>query len=404
MVSHLSRRRVLAGCGALAGSVLVSQRVIDRASKIGAPSQNNDTFDWPMEQHDSGGTSYAPDARPPKDGVRVRWKHQIQRSLSVRPSPIVANGLVYGVGDDLICIDTASGHVVFRINREFNTPPAVTHARAYQSPTLVFGTTSGAVGLHARGGIAVGSNRIGLIRWKTSWKDGLFTVGMTRKRPVAVDGTVFVTGGGHLHAIDGSSGRLRWQTPSGADRPVIHDGTVYVADYQRGVIGYDTTTGEQTRSIERLGAISVTATTDGLIVTDSARLYGLDYDGTVRWEYEYAPVDWSIEEGSLAVADGVAYTWSSDGILAINATDGTELWQNKAIQMAAPRSAPIAVADGIVYVPANRHGLTAIDTTDGHVRWRFTLDSKHMRWSPVALAGRTLYVLGNGTLYALEER
>lgn len=357
-----------------------------------------------MEQHDPGGTSYAPDARPPKDGVYVRWKHQIQRSLTFYPSPIVADGLVYSVGNELVCIDAASGDIVFRVDHEFSTPPAVTHARAYQSPTLAFGTASGAVGLHAQGGLTVGSNRIGLIRWRTSREEGnpLFTVGETRKRPVAADGTVFVTGGGRLRAIDGSSGRIRWQTPRRSNRPVIHDGTVYVADYQKGIIGYDTTTGEQTLSIGKAGAVSVTATTDDLIVTANSGLYGLDYDGTVRWEY--APDNWPIAKGSLAVADGIAYTWSSDGILALNATDGTELWRSTAVQMASSRSAPLAIADGIVYVPANRHGLAAVDATDGHVRWRFTLDSEHMTWSPVALAGKTLYVLGNGTLYALEER
>lgn len=392
------------GCGALAVSVPVSQKVIDGAARISAAPQNNDASDWPMEQHDPGGTSYAPDARPPTEGVRVRWKQQIRRTISFYPSPIVANGLVYCAGRELVCVDAASGDVVFRIDREFSHPPAVTHARAYQSPTLVFSIGTGAVGLHARGGITVGSHRIGLTRWRASRDDdpSLITVGEAQNIPIAVNGTVFVTGGGRLRAIDGSSGRIRWQTPRGSNRPVVHDGTIYVADYQRGIIGYDTTTGEQTRSIGKAGAVSATATTDGLIVTASSGLYGLGYDGTVRWEY--ASDDWSIAEGSLAVAGGVAYTWSSDGILAINVTDGTELWRSNAVQMGSSRSAPLAVGDGCVYIPSNRHGLAAVDATDGHVRWRFTLESEYMMWSSVALAGKTLYVLGNGTLYALEER
>ncbi len=356
-----------------------------------------------MEQHDPGGTGYAPDARPPKDGVRVRWKHQIQRSLSFFPSPIVANGLVYCTGRELVCVDAASGDVVFRIDREFNSPPAITHARAYQSPTLVFSTVSGAVGLHPRGGIAIGGNRIGRTRWQTrgSGDTPIFT-GENRKIPIAVDGTVFVTGGGYLRAIDGSSGRIRWQTANNSNRPVIHEGTVYVADYQKGIIEYDTTTGEHTRSIGKAGAVSVTATTDGLIGIWSGSLYGLNYDGTVRWAH--TPEKWSITTRALAVADGVAYICSSDGLLAINATDGTELWRSEAVQMASSRSASLAVADGCIYVPANRRGLAAVDITDGHVRWRFTLESEHTTWSPVALAGKTIYVLGNGTLYALEER
>lgn len=358
-----------------------------------------------MNQHDPGGTSYAPGASPPKDGVRVRWKQQLQRTLSFHPAPIVANGLVYGVGKELVCVDAASGDVVFRIDRDFRNPPAVTHARAYQSPTLAFGITTGAVGLHARGGTTVGSNRIGLIRWWARREEdnpSLFTFEATQNIPVAVNGTVFVTGGGSLRAIDGSSGRIRWRTPSGSNRPAVHDGTVYVADYQKGIIGYDTDTGDQTSAIGKTGAVSVTATTDGLIVTASSGLYGFAYDTTLRWKY--VPDDWPVANGTIAVADGVAYTWSSDGLLAINATNGTELWRSEAVQMASSRSAPLAVADGIVYVPTNRHGLAAVDATDGHVRWRFTLGDTPTTWSPVALAGETLYVLGNGILYALEER
>lgn len=402
MVSHLSRRRVLAGCGVLAGSVLMNLGLIDGATRINAVPQNNDLSEWPMEQHDPGGTSYAPDASPPKDSVRVRWKHQLTRTSSIHPSPIVANGLVYGVGEELVCADAASGDVVFHIDRAFRNPPAVTHARAYHSPTLAFGIATGAVGLNARGGITVGNHHIGLIRWWASREEGdlsLFTFGATQNIPVAANGTVFVMGSGGLRAIDGSSGRIRWRNPGGLTRPAVHEGTVYVADYQKGIIGYDINTGEQTISIGEAGATSVTATTDGLIVTASSGLYSFDYDETGRWVY-----DRSVANGMIAVADGVVYTWSSDGLIAIDATNGLELWRSEPDPQGISPTGPLAVADGVVYVPTDLHGLVAVDATDGHIRWRFTLDDKYVSWSPVALAGETLYALGNGILYALEER
>lgn len=64
---------------------------------------------WPMAQHDPGGTSYAPDASPPKDGVRVRWKQSIEMTDGFHPPPIVGNGLVYGIGHKLVCVTAANG-------------------------------------------------------------------------------------------------------------------------------------------------------------------------------------------------------------------------------------------------------------------------------------------------------
>ena len=40
--------------------------------------------------------------------------------------------------------------------------------------------------------------------------------------------------------------------------------------------------------------------------------------------------------------------------------------------MRSPQFAPPAIADGVIYIPAEEDGLACVDTTDGHVRWRFT--------------------------------
>jgi outer membrane protein assembly factor BamB len=127
-----------------------------------------------MEQHDPGGTSYAPDASPPKDGVSIRWKQEVETNLGFGylPTPIVANGLVYGIGQELVCVEAASGEVVFRADRAFSGPGAVADARAYQSLTLAFATQTGAVGLTARGGLSIAGIRIGLTRWQAGRDEG----------------------------------------------------------------------------------------------------------------------------------------------------------------------------------------------------------------------------------------
>lgn len=158
VVSNPSRRQVLGVCGGLVGSLSIGRILpteTNGSTEMEIPNADPDGSHWPMEQCDPGGTSYAPAASPPKDGARIRWKQQVETGITFfHPTPIVANGLVYGVGQELICVDSASGEVVFRADHSFAGPPALADVRVYQSPTLAFGTQAGAVGLNARGGLS----------------------------------------------------------------------------------------------------------------------------------------------------------------------------------------------------------------------------------------------------------
>jgi outer membrane protein assembly factor BamB len=420
VVSNPSRRRVLAVCGGLVGSLFAGRTLtkeISGSTGIRAANADTDTdgSHWPMEQHDPGGTSYAPAASPPKDGVRIRWEQQFDTgSAFFHPTPVVANGLVYGVGEELVCVDSVSGDLVFRADNSFAGPPALADASVYQSPTLAFGTQAGAVGLNARGALSFGSVRVGLTRWQAGRKEGrsglsFFNFGPSRTVPVAAKGTVFITADRGFLAIDASSGRVRWRGKRGTRRPAVHDDTVYITrGYSGGVLGYDIETGEQTFSFTRLKPpSSVTAVADGLIVKTTQGLVGIDYNETKLWQYTPDNRYW--EQGGVAVANDVAYTGSEgkkgDMLVAIDTTDGTELWRSKAApEQSDGRYAAPSVADGVVYVPIEGNELVAVDATNGHIRWRFTVDGEYAGWSPVALSGESLYILGNGHLYALEEQ
>lgn len=388
-----------------------------------------------MRQGDPGGTSYAPDASPPKDGVSIRWKQQLdtEDGYTSHPPPIVANGFVYGVGRKLVCV-TTSGDVVFRADRNLPGPPALATARAYQTPTLVYPTWNGAIGLNARGGLAGSGIRVGLTRWQAH-RDGnefetniINTVQFIPPSPVAADGTVFITDPGTgpgLFAIDASSGQIRWRSHHGhhqsaiRDRPAIRNGMVYVVATVEsgyvGLVGYDSKTGEKTFSFSSPDHFfaSVTAGPDYLVASSGGdTLVGLDYNGTIRWEYN--PEGFQMTRNSFAVGDGVAYAWFKGDhtrLVAVDTTDGSERWRSKRLpEPPSPRFATPAIANGVVYVPVGARGveegggLAAVDARTGRIRWRFSPGGPFSALSPAALVDETLYTLGNGYLYALEER
>lgn len=110
-------------------------------------------------------------------------------------SSIAANGVVYNVGQEPLCVTAADGTVDFRANHSTG-PLALNTACAYDTLTLVYLTWDGAIGLNARGGISVGGLRTGLSRWKTSYRRGGVSIptGMGSREiaaPVAANDTRF---------------------------------------------------------------------------------------------------------------------------------------------------------------------------------------------------------------------
>ncbi|WP_327054066.1 outer membrane protein assembly factor BamB family protein [Halomicrococcus gelatinilyticus] len=407
MVPALSRRRLLAATGTLLGGLAAG-----RALTTPGSSGNDPGDGWPMAQHDPAGRSYAPAASPPTDGVSVRWKHRLTTDLGFDygVAPVVADGRVYAAGRRLLALDAATGAVDFRADRDLDAAPAVAPARAYRSPTLAVSDASSVTGLHANGGLDVLGSQRGLTRWEVpvGSQETVFVGGTPPSVPtVAASGTVFGSTGGRLVAVDASSGRVRWQVNVDAQRPAVHRGTVYVAAYPFGVRGYDVETGDQQFEAQVSGAtaISVTAGPERLVVATDEGLAGLSYDGDTRWRF--APGDLSRDHGAVALAEGVAYAGfrgeDDNPLVAVDAATGEERWRSPAAPEASPRFAPPAVADGVVYLPLEDEGLAAVDARDGHVRWRFGGNDERRPWSPVALAGETLYAVGNGHVYALEE-
>ncbi|WP_394295598.1 outer membrane protein assembly factor BamB family protein [Natrialba asiatica] len=106
---------------------------------------------------------------------------------------------------------------------------------------------------------------------------------------------------------------------------------------------------------------------------------------------------WSVEgagAGTVAVADETVYTPTDDGVVALDAADGTVVWENTEVDAETP-----SVAGESVYLSGNE--VVALDRSDGSVRWETEFDpEEEIVWQTVADGG--VYAVADGTLYALE--
>jgi len=424
--SSLSRRQLLASGGA-AGALLGGGALARAALPTAAESATDEPSksDWPMAGGDPAGAGYAPDAEPPTEGVTLRWSEPMSLAPDPdsRPSPVVANGVVYAVGGELLAASETGG-VVARLPGRSDTAPVVAPGRAYRTQTAAALLTPTfdpprLVGFHGRGEQTVAGLAGDERRWVRAVDpvaDSYGSVhygGGPRPPPVAAGDALVTFFRGTLAAIDASSGAVLWRTGESmtATRPSIRDGTVYVpADGRAGEEGrriraFDLESGERATVATVSGRLtSLVATADGFVAAGDRGLYAFDGDGETRWHVE--PEDDDASVGPVAVGEDVVYATlpGDDGprLAAVDRSDGQRRWRS-AVEPPSGGAALPAATDDVVCVPASDGSLAAVDAADGRLRWRFEPAGEDERCSPAALADDAVYVLTNDRLYALEQ-
>ncbi|WP_436346507.1 outer membrane protein assembly factor BamB family protein [Natronorubrum sp. FCH18a] len=149
-----------------------------------------------------------------------------------------------------------------------------------------------------------------------------------RGGPAAVaDGTVYLTTGGEVHALDADDGTLAWQTHDiGAiGTPAVTDEAVYVGGERLTRIELD---GEICCQAD-LGydeAIPSPVVAEGLVFTVAGGvLYAVDArEYEIRWQFD--PADGTLYEQPVAVGDGAVFAVSESRLFARELEDGTERW------------------------------------------------------------------------------
>jgi outer membrane protein assembly factor BamB len=231
---------------------------------------------------------------------------------------------------------------------------------------------------------------------------------------VGADGTVYLSVGTDLLALNPADGTQKWVFDAKAVSvtPVIGaDGTVFLPQVrsvggQGRVCALDPSTGRQeweVITVSSAGTLGVGS--DGTIYVP-VESYGVllalnPIDGSLKWQFATTP--WNFEPGvgyffpTPAVAkDGTVYVPSNDGNLyALNPADGSQKW---AFTVGAGQYAPAVGPDGTAYVPA-RGKIHAVDPASGAEKWVFSAGD--MAGTPAVGADGTVYAPG-GVLYALN--
>jgi outer membrane protein assembly factor BamB len=231
------------------------------------------------------------------------------------------------------------------------------------------------------------------------------------------------TAEGKLVAINAETGVQRWEvTLTGAVQsggfgcssggvpvavygsPAFFEELVYVAGYNGKVYALNTESGALRWVYPREG--NMDSIVSGLVVAldkiffncSDGKVYALDaFTGDFLWEFATESEDkiWS----TPAYDDGTLYVGSFDKKLyAINADDGTEIWQFEAEGSFA--STPL-VDNGTIYVGALDRYLYAINAADGTEKWKF--QAEKWFWTRAVVFGDTIYAgCFDGKAYALN--
>lgn len=202
--------------------------------------------------------------------------------------------------------------------------------------------------------------------------------------PVIAEGVVYVSSlGGHLYAIDQSTGTEKWNFKSRlpiASSAAVAGGAVYFVSSAGSLAALDAATGKP----------KWVCTTEYERRFEAKGLHG--YPSSAQT----IPDAWDIFTSSPVVVDGKVYFGSGDGgVYAVDAATGVIQWKLATGDVV--HSSP-AVVDGTVYIGSWDSNLYAIDAETGAAKWVFhagqdpTIHNQVGFQSSPAVVGGTVYI------------
>lgn len=348
--------------------------------------------DWPtyMQNQIRNGFSESPG---PTDST-ILWTAPVTGYWHIFHSPVVANGVVYFCHDSLYAMDAATGEVLWshRVTGG-DDAPVVSEGRLYwasdsiycfnlnshqpewviyggdgcnSNPLLFDGNLYCAVVINEIPGTLVKclNSFDGSSIWQ-KWYSGR----MQASFAIWDDKLIFPTSSGPLYAVDPESGDIIWENSDSEGgywdtSPCIVDGVIYI--------------GGEDGNIHAIDALS----------------------GQLVWETLIYPI--SSIEATPAFCNGIVISGNRETIFAVEAVDGSVIWQNdRGLHGSA------TIADGLVYWGAwggslvDPDSIYAADVSTGEVVWSYMPDSTiTLVTTPPIVDGILYFPAANGYLYA----
>jgi outer membrane protein assembly factor BamB len=377
----------------------------------------------------------------------LAWKYKGPGPLFFPGNPVVADGKVYATtgqrasfdpetgeycDSEFVCLDAYSGGVIWRLPIEAFPPresTCIAYGNLYLIPAyikelemddytvmnevLAIGPSKDwPMWRHDPAHTATGQS--GPTNLTLRWK---FTAeGAVVSSPSVVDGKVyFGSEDKNVYAVDAKTGTLFWKfNTSGRilSSPAVVDGKVYVGPDDGNVYCIDAATGNLVWSTNTGGYVeahfssAVVLRSSPTVVDNRVYVGSLDKNvycldaanGDVRWKYQ---TDGYITS-SPAVVDGIVYIISqeptSGALYMLNAANGNLIRRVPIPYEQASRGTDIhsspCVAEGLVFVAANKKAYYAINATTGNVTWTFRDDSaeEFIICSPIYNDGKVFLV------------
>ncbi len=395
--SPITRRQALAvGVGATIGSVTLPKQWFKSAPNL--PTQTS-AGSWPMDRYDPARTGYAPDVDGPIQTPDISWQATVAVGDEYVSQLVCSTETVYAATEHTLTAVTAETGKrrwqteSFGTLLDYDKPLVVKAGPSLGGGQLLLGSFPNLYAVDQTDGSA---------RWKLTLRGNVRSILLVGNAVYAVTG---IGDNGSLIAIDVNSGLKRWKTePSQGIRPYAYAqeyvvGQVIDHDQSIGAIDVSTGAREWKRSIEISNPLyrPSLCIANGIVYCGTGPLYALNLtDGSTRWSYPLGTNNANIEP----VSDGsIVYFVRNDSVHALDAESGELRWR---VNLSGVVGIP-TLTDRTLYVGLE-DGLAALDSTTGNERFRVTISNPGTVSTSPIIAGGTVYLAVDQTLYALTSQ
>jgi outer membrane protein assembly factor BamB len=352
-----------------------------------AEAADSTATDWPMFGYNPAHTGSPDNIAPITHDLLWKFDTGAGCDWIISSSPVVVNGIVYIGSDDgaFHAVNSSSGTPLWsqKVGDFTAMTPAVVNGVVYASTW--------------EGHDCALNASTGAVIWNS-------TRTYSASSPAVANGLHYIfSGNGSVIARNASTGNTVWICENislgGESSPVVVDNTLYVTS-SGGVSAIDASTGElKWGGYIGLGSTyNSPAAANGIVyaICQGDGLCALNATtGAQIWNHSIGPSDACMP----SVAEGIAYAVSfTNGVYALNATTGALVW-NSPLKV---WCSSLAVTGGLVYA-GNSDGIYALSASTGEEQWSYPPSNININSCPVVANGVLFVKSGDGYLYAFGK-